>query len=161
MIMRWLFIFICNCTLFAAQNHYNYLTHSIGIFDIANSNDNEDVAALFGIEYTPNLVYYNFRPITGFFVTTDYSTYLHAGVSFEFLVLDKCLINPSVALGWYNSGRGKRLHYPLEFRSSIAISWIFDNFMRLGVMFYHLSNASIFHLNPGVEILTLFLSVPF
>ena len=43
------------------------------------------------------------------------------------------------------------LGYELEFRSGIEIGYVFCNKSRLGVHFYHISNASLGRKNPGEE----------
>ncbi|WP_157879134.1 acyloxyacyl hydrolase [Pararhodospirillum photometricum] len=67
---------------------------------------------------------------------------------------------PNTALGYYQRGGGRDLGYPLEFRSGLEIGWRFDGGMRAGVAMHHLSNANIGDRNPGVEELSLNLSIP-
>ena len=47
-----------------------------------------------------------------------------------------------------------------EFRTGAEFDYRFDNLVRLGVGFYHLSNAGIGKQNPGVEMATFVLTVP-
>ena len=87
------------------------------------------------------------------------STYLYGGINFDLLFWDHLLIAPGFAAGWYNQGSGKDLGYPVEFRSGIELSYQFDDWRRLGIHFYHLSNASIGHRNPGEESLDVYYSI--
>ena len=101
-----------------------------------------------------------FRPVAGIMATARGSTYLYGGINFDLLFWDHILFAPGFAAGWYASGSGKNLGYPLEFRSGIELSWQFDDWRRLGIHFYHLSNASIGHRNPGEESLDIYYSIP-
>jgi hypothetical protein len=70
------------------------------------------------------------------------------------------VLTPSFAAGYYDNGDGVDLGHEVEFRSSIELSYRFDNRTRLGVSFYHLSNASIGDTNPGTEVLSVVYSIP-
>ena len=48
----------------------------------------------------------------------------------------------------------------MEFRSSLELAYRFDNRARLGLSFYHLSNASLDDNNPGTEVFSLNYSIP-
>ena len=154
------FIFILFGALLFAEKDNHYISCSAGAFDVTTP-EGQFITSAFGIEYIPPVKYYTVRPLIGAFITGHTSTYINAGISFEWIIVDKVLVNPGIAVGWYNKGSGKDLHFPLEFRSSIALAWVFDNLVRIGLRLHHLSNAGISDPNPGVEVLTLFLAVPF
>lgn len=101
-----------------------------------------------------------FRPLIGVMTTAKGSGYLYAGINFDLLFFDHLLIAPGFAGGYYWQGSGKNLGYPLEFRSGIELAWQFSNWNRLGLHFYHLSNASLAKKNPGEESLILFYDIP-
>ena len=65
-----------------------------------------------------------------------------------------------MAAGYYDKCNGFDLGHELEFRSSVELSYRFDNRTRLGVSFYHMSNASIDADNPGTEVLSIVYSIP-
>ena len=67
---------------------------------------------------------------------------------------------PSFAAGLYEDGDGKDLGHTVEFRSAIDLAYRFDNRSRLGLSFYHLSNAHLADSNQGTEVLSLIYSVP-
>lgn len=104
--------------------------------------------------------YLNFRPLVGLMATAKGSFYIYGGLNFDLLFFDHLHFAPGFAAGYYSKGKGKDLGYPLEFRSGIELAWQFCDWHRLGVHFYHLSNASIGRRNPGEESLVLFYDIP-
>ena len=70
------------------------------------------------------------------------------------------MLTPSLAAGLYEDGDGKDLGHIVEFRSSLELAYRFDNRARLGLSFYHLSNASLDDNNPGTEVFSLNYSIP-
>ena len=61
----------------------------------------------------------------------------------------------------YFEGNGKDLGHVFEIRSALEVAYRFDDRSRLGVMFYHISNAGLGDdKNPGAEALTLSYSFP-
>ena len=61
------------------------------------------------------------------------------------------MIVPSFAPGIYSQGNGKNLGYPLEFRTSFELGYQFDSGWRLTGQYYHISNATLGSINPGIE----------
>jgi len=104
--------------------------------------------------------YLEFRPLVGVSATLRGSVYLYLGMNFDFSFWDHLVISPGFAAGYFTKGNGKDLGYPLEFRSGIEFAWEFSDYRRLGVHFYHLSNASLGNRNPGEESLVLFYDIP-
>ncbi len=101
-----------------------------------------------------------FRPLVGVMANAGGSGYLYLGIDFDLLFFDHLLISPGFAAGYYWQAEGKNLGYPIEFRSGVELGWQFTDFRRLGVHFYHLSNASLGRRNPGEESLVLFYDIP-
>lgn len=101
-----------------------------------------------------------FRPLLGLMGTIEGSSYLYAGINFDLFLTERFLIAPGFAAGWYRAGGGKDLGYPLEFRSGVEIAWQFKDASRVGIHFYHLSNASLGKRNPGEESLVIFYDIP-
>ena len=118
------------------------------------------VVPQFQIEYRAALSVAMARPFVGAFTTSDLNFYLYAGIGWDLHFSKRIVLTPSFAPGLYLQGHGKRLGYPLEFRTSMELAYKFDNKARLGLQFYHLSNASIGKTNPGTESLLLFYSIP-
>ncbi len=100
------------------------------------------------------------RAFSSVFMTEKYSTYLASGLAYDIFLGKRFVVTPSFGPGLYIKGKGKDLHYPLEFRSSIEAALRFSNRSRLGIQFFHISNASLGNKNPGSEILTVFYSFP-
>lgn len=71
------------------------------------------------------------------------------------------ICTPSFSPGYYYKGSSRDLGYPLEFRSALELSHEWSNHIRAGVQFYHLSNASLSHRNPGSNAFTFVVAIPF
>lgn len=106
------------------------------------------------------LDFLEFRPLVGLMVTAKGSGYLYGGINFDLLFCDHLLIAPGFAAGYYWQGQGKNLGYPLEFRSGVEVGWQFSDWHRLGIHFYHLSNASLSRRNPGEESIVFYYDIP-
>lgn len=88
------------------------------------------------------------------------SLWLGAGVNFDINIANWLVATLGFGPGLFYKGAGKDLGYPLEMRSSAEIAYRFKSKSRLGVQFYHLSNASLARRNPGTEVLLLFYAIP-
>ncbi len=83
------------------------------------------------------------------------------GILTDFYFGNRIVVSPSVAVGAYFEGSGKDLGHVFEIRSALEVAYRFDDRSRLGVMFYHISNAGLGDdENPGAEVLTLSYSFP-
>jgi lipid A 3-O-deacylase len=126
------------------------LSLSTGIFNIVK----DPVHPMIQLEYRSTLK--NFkkaRPLCGFFVTEQGVTYLYGGIGYDIFFGKNVVFMPSFAPGFYYHGKGRKLHFPLEFRSCGELAYVFKNKSRFGAQFYHISNASLGKRNPGVEAL--------
>jgi hypothetical protein len=73
------------------------------------------------------------------------------------------VITPSIAIGGYSRGEGKDLgNPPVVARSGLDFEHAFDDGVRVGVAYHHISNGKVFGQaeNPGTEIVGLTLSIP-
>ncbi len=104
--------------------------------------------------------YLEFRPLVGALLTLKGTKYFYLGLNFDLLFFDHLLFAPGFAAGYFSKGNGRDLGYPIEFRSGVEFAWQFSDARRLGVHFYHLSNASIGRRNPGEESLVIFYDIP-
>jgi len=134
----------------------SYLTLGVGYFDI---NDNQD-AVEFRAEWRFKKLFWKIHPFVGLMGTTDKAVYGYGGIALDWK-LGKFVLTPSFAAGAYTDGDGKDLGHTIEFRSALEVAYQFENRHRLGLIFYHLSNASIGDTNPGTEVLSLGYSIPF
>ncbi len=114
----------------------------------------------FRIEYKPHNEMITIRPLVGMMITKQKSFFAYGGFWFDWILRKHFLISPNFAAGFFSKGHGKTLGYPLEFRSGIELGWRFSNEVRMGVHFYHISNASLGHKNPGEESLVFSISFP-
>lgn len=135
----------------------NFLTLSLGYFDIVH---NDDQALAGGVEWMSNQRLWILQPLVGAMITSEASLYGYAGFGTDFFFGNRWVLTPSIAIGAYSEGDGRDLGHVVEFRSSISLAYRFDDRSRLGLRFYHLSNAGLGDDNPGVEVLDLTYSIP-
>jgi lipid A 3-O-deacylase len=129
-----------------------------GVFNIVRPNQR---FAQLHIEYLWSACWYGLRPIASALVTQKGSLYFCFGAAYEIFLGRRFLLTPSFAPGLYLKNGGKDLGFPIEFRSSISLSYVRDNCDRIGVQFYHLSNASLRRHNPGEESLVFYYGIAF
>ncbi len=134
----------------------SFVAFHVGGYDV---NDNE-TAGQFNLEYRSGWDDWYLKPFAGVMATTDAAIYGYLGVMLDIYLGRRLVLTPNFAAGLYSDGDGKDLGNVVEFRSGIELAYRFDNRMRLGVSFHHISNASIGDINPGTETLTLVLSLP-
>lgn len=135
-----------------------HLTVYTGGYDVIQ---NDDTAAVGGVEYRFKDQFNGLRPVLGVMGTTDSAGYIYGGAYWDLpLNTAPFIITPGFAAGAYSNGDGKDLGYGLEFRSTLEVAYEFEGGNRLGVGISHLSNASLGDDNPGVETVQLVYSHP-
>ncbi len=137
----------------------NVFDFSVGVFDMLD----DDSAAEVRAEWRGKPVLWWLRPMVGLMGTSDSSGYAYAGLALEVWWLDKrVVLTPSAAVGAYHKGDGKDLGHTLEFRTGASLHYRFDNDVRVGIAFHHLSNAGLGKnkKNPGAESLLLSYVIP-
>lgn len=102
--------------------------------------------------------WFGVHPLASLMVTEKGSVYICGGICYD-LKMGRVVFTPGFAPGFYFKNKGKSLHFPLEFRSSVALSVELWGYHRLGVQFYHISNGSLGRKNPGEESLVAFYSI--
>lgn len=122
-----------------------------GIFD-------ETKLGTFAAEYRHSPLWRDLVPIAGVQFTNQEDTLFYAGLQYNFHLSDRWRLSPSTAAGYYNQGDGLILGGELEFHSSIELTYRFHRGWRLGLHLSHNSNAGLFDVNPGTEILGVALS---
>ena len=132
------------------------LSLAVGSFNVQRENR----TAQFQIEYKTALSLFMARPMIGAFMTSKAAAYIYAGIGWDLHFSRYLVINLSFAPGVYFQGNDKNLGYPLEFRTAFEAAYKFENKARLGLQFYHLSNASLSSRNPGEESLLFYYSIP-
>ncbi len=130
-----------------------------GLFDVFDTKDKW----MGGAEYNFDYIWKNLRPSVGGFMTDQHSYYLYGNVAYDFFLTDahSWHLTPDFGAGYYNHGDGKDLGGGFEFREGVTAGYKFEDGQRLGLALHHLSNASIYDRNPGVETLTVRYTLPF
>ena len=142
----------------AAASETEFLTLGVGDYDVYQ---NKHDAIELRVEYRSNKKIWIFKPLAGLMATTDSAFYGYGGVLIDLFFGRRWVLTPSFAAGYYEDGDGRDLGYEIEFRSSVGLSYRFDNRTRVGLEFYHLSNANMGDFNPGTEVLSVVYSIPF
>lgn len=129
------------------------LTLGVGAYDTGAFGGNADTAAQFALEYRHDLdLLLGIKPWVGGFVTTDQTLYGGAGLYRDFELIENLYFTPMAGIGaWGRGDAEKDLGHVLEFRTGAELTYRFANGSRIGVQFFHLSNASISEQNPGEE----------
>jgi lipid A 3-O-deacylase len=133
-----------------------------GAFNI-NPNDkhrfSQTSAQLQG-EYRFGDVLWIIAPFVGLMGTSSGGFYGYGGVGFDINFGDSWVVTPTFAAGYFNRGDGTNLGSAAEFRSGAEFDYRFENRSRLGIAFYHMSNAGLAKSNQGEQALLLVYSVP-
>ena len=157
MLNRLLVALIILCSHCFSSETADLLSFGAGINNVLRPNSQ---SAEFRVEYKSHLLWWKFRPMLGVMGTTKKAIYGYGGVGLDLYIKKRLVISPNFAAGYYHMGKGKNLGFPLEFRSGLELAYRFKNLSRIGVHFYHVSNASIGRKNPGTESLVFFISFP-
>jgi lipid A 3-O-deacylase len=99
-------------------------------------------------------------PLVGLSGTGSGGFYGYFGLGFDIHFAGNWILNPNVAAGYFYHGTGINLGSQWEFRSGAELDYRFADRRRLGVAFYHMSNAGISKENPGAEMATVVFTVP-
>jgi hypothetical protein len=125
-------------------------TVHLGFYDFVDSDKTLEV----GVEYRfPSLAVWklDLEPMAGLSATSKENIWGYAGLAYDIQLSESWTATPHVALALYEDGDGKDLGGAVEFRSGLEISRQLRNGQRVGLLFYHLSNARLYGLNPGSE----------
>jgi hypothetical protein len=133
-----------------------------GAFDVLpdNKKPGAGTTGLVLGEYRFGDVLWIVAPFIGAMGTGKGAFYGYGGFGFDITFAGKWVITPTAAVGYFEHGSGIDLGAHTEFRTGAEFDYRFDNLTRLGVGFYHISNAGIGKQNPGVELATVVLTVP-
>ena len=167
------FIFFSNSLASKGTNVFG-----LGVYDIKFDGSVKNQATDFRYEFRSDKSLLNIgpeednffflKPFFGFEYTNDSASYFLTGIYFEdnlgeLLEGDKSkfFFTPSFGAGIYNDGSGKKLGNDLQFRTSLEVSYELKNKNRIGISFSHISNANLGDKNPGVEILSFSIHIPY
>ncbi len=96
-------------------------------------------------------------PAVGIAGTDDGNVWGYGGLRLD-LTLGRWVITPQFAVSLYDAGDGKDLGGEVEFRSGLEVAYDFAKGPKVGLLFYHLSNADVYDFNPGSNSLVLTLA---
>jgi hypothetical protein len=133
-----------------------------GVFDI-NPNAKKTAAgrrAQLQGEYRFGDVLWIIAPFVGLMGTSAGAFYGYAGFGFDVNFGSNWVVTPTFAGGYWYRGDGLNLGSWWEFRSGAEFDYRFANRSRLGLAFYHMSNAGLTKQNPGEQALLLVYTVP-
>ena len=123
-----------------------------GMFDFS---DDKQASGLVGFQHQNEELYNEsflgkLSPITGGFITEKNAFYFYTGAeaNYNFGIIS---ITPSFAPGYYNTGDGKDLGSPIEFKSEVQMSLNLSESSQFGMSYNHISNASLGDKNPGAN----------
>jgi hypothetical protein len=142
----------------AAEDDRAFLAFGAGWFDFNDDTQSVEFHAEIRTDYT---FLWILNPIAGLIVNTDRAVYGYAGIQADIFLGPRFVLTPSFSVGYYEEGNSKDLGHPIEFRSAIELAYRFENRSRIGVQFYHMSNAHLDDHNPGTEVVALTYARPF
>lgn len=117
--------------------------------------------AVFGAEYRFGENYRGIHPYLLAGWATDGSTYLGAGLFYQFVLSPRWRVTIGSGPGYYQRNRSPRdLGDTIEFYSNLELSASVWRDHRLGLSFGHISNGGLGNRNPGSETLRLVYVVP-
>jgi lipid A 3-O-deacylase len=140
----------------AKAESVGYVTGGLGGFDILHNY----TAAEGRLEFRFAHGLFFIKPGFGTLFTNKGSLYTYFSLRGEIPIGRHVMIIPMEAIGDYEKGSGKNLGAHVEFKSGIEVDYVFDNGLRVGPVFDHISNAGIGRANPGEENMLLMVSVP-
>ena len=131
------------------ETEFNVYT---GMFDFS---DHKQKSVIIGLQHQNDELFRDsflgkISPISGGFLTEKNAFYLYTGAQAEY-DLGLIRITPSFAPGYYNTGDGKDLGYPLEFKTEVQVSLDLSESTEFGMSYNHISNASLGDKNPGAN----------
>lgn len=138
---------------------------SVGQFDVAR--DANPVEGGIQYRFRPLALWsVPLTPMIGISATEDGNVWVYGGLRYDFELSKRWVVTPNFAVSLYDEGDGKDLGHAVEFRSGLELSYRLGKDRgngpegpRLGVLFYHLSNASLSEVNPGSNSLLLTLAL--
>lgn len=127
---------------------------SAGLFDI----DASELLEL-GVEYRfaqPRVFgSFHLAPTFGVTVNEEGGFWVYGALRYDLRIGERWTLTPSLGAAYYERGDGKELGQELEFRSALELSRRLRRGGRLGIAYYHLSNAGLSEINPGSNSLVL------
>lgn len=98
------------------------------------------------------------KPVVGVSANDDEAFWAYGGLRLDYAFSRHWVISPMLGATLYEDGDSRDLGGAFHFRSGLELSYRFASGRRLGLTFYHLSNAGLDDRNPGSNSLVLTLS---
>lgn len=99
-------------------------------------------------------------PGAGVTLAEEGAAYAYAALHFDIHLGRSWFLTPTIGAGAFRNGGNLDLGYALEFRTGLELSFRVADRYRLGLLGYHLSNASLSDDNPGTEVVELVFAIP-
>jgi hypothetical protein len=133
---------------------------AVGEHDITRNLDHPPAVGGFTLHLTGTEVWRSKHglllvPAFGAMTTEEDAYYGWAGGALFYPLGPRWGLVSELGAGVYHRGRDRDLGGSLEFRSGIEATYRANDTLRVGVAVYHLSNARIHEINPGVNSLVL------
>jgi lipid A 3-O-deacylase len=133
-----------------------------GAFDVLPDSKKQQATTvgMVGSEYRLGDVWWILSPFVGVLGTGQGAFYGYLGFGFDINFPYHLILTPTAAAGYFFRGQGLDLGSQWEFRTGAELDYRFADQRRIGVGFYHMSNAGIGKENPGQEMANVVLTVP-
>lgn len=125
-----------------------------GLYDVGEARETGEV----GVELRRPVGSDRFEWSAGLATTSDEAAWVYGGAGYDWRPGARWRLRPAFAISLFDDGDGKDLGGPVEFRSSLELAYTLRARLRLGLLFYHLSNAGIYDRNPGSNSAVLIVS---
>lgn len=114
-----------------------------------------------GVEYRwAPLERWKLIPGVGFTLAEGGVAYGYAALRYDFRLGNSWFLAPVLGAGLFSNGGDVDLGHAVQFKSGIELTARVADRYRVGLLFYHLSNAGLSDDNPGVEVLEVVFGIP-
>jgi len=136
----------------------SHVDFGVGVFNLGR--DHGDPTSGMGrLEFRLGEKFFRIGPMAGVMANGRGGVYGYGGLYAD-IAIDRLILTPTAAIGGYSRGSSKDLGGGFQFRLGAELAYRFDNDIRLGVGFAHISNAGIHDRNPGENELMVTLAIP-
>lgn len=161
-------IFLSTAPLSATAYDEQQLSLGLEFFDWNDADNSNDDSFGGNIEYrsadshVEDLIgLENISLIAGADISGKKDVYGYAGLLYDWNFYDDFSLVPSVAAGFYHQDGGQDLGGSFNFRTAIELNYAITQDSRIGIAVSHISNASLYNDNPGIENATISYSFAF
>jgi lipid A 3-O-deacylase len=134
-----------------AQDRTDRIAFGVGSFGVLDTPRSAELGV--ELRFAPRA--FGLRPVVGGAINSDQGGYLLGGLRRDFNAGERWIVTPHFGVTLFDEGDGKDLGHVIEFRSGLELAYRLGERSRLGISFYHLSNAGLADTNPGSESLVL------